>query len=105
MHFVRARADIVATKLGIILYCFLFFFLSFHVLPWLALAGGVRALWVSEYPPRRTYIDKVLLAYRKPTLSSYAFVLLIYVDSFIIHPPLPSKQSTKCTKNYSVKNP
>ena len=67
-HVVRARTDVVATKLGIIL---LSFFLSFHLLTnlraakgpersggtqpsedffGLALAGRVHALWVSETP-------------------------------------------------------
>ena len=74
-HVVRGRVNVVATKLGIILLLIL---LSMHVLPnlraakgpersgWtpairlyffgLALAGGVRALWVSDHPPRRTHI-------------------------------------------------
>ena len=75
MHIVHARADIVATKFGIILF---FSFLPHTFLRpnlraakgperiggtqtedlvfWLALAGGVRALWVSEHPPRRMHI-------------------------------------------------
>ena len=50
---VLARADVVATKLGIILS---FFFLYFHTpfTPQILIpgwtAGGVRALWVSENP-------------------------------------------------------
>ena len=82
---VRARVDVMASKLGIILLLlpsFLFFFLSFHVLPnlraakgpeqsggtqpkhlsfWLALAGGVRALWVSEQSPRWTHINSIVI--------------------------------------------
>ena len=62
------RADVVATKLGIIFLFFLFFFFFLSNLRaakgpeqsggtqpsdldfWLALAGGVRALWVSDTP-------------------------------------------------------
>ena len=50
MDVVRARVNIVATKLGII---FLFPSTYFSQL----LCGhGVCALWVSEHPPRRTHI-------------------------------------------------
>ena len=69
-HLVHARSDIVATNLGIILSSFS----SFHACTskpeggqrtgakqicffWLALAGGVSVLWVSEYPSRRTHIS------------------------------------------------
>ena len=62
---VHARAKVVSTKFGIILSClFVSFFPSTYCVPtlrsdplaarrfffWLALAGGVHALWVSEHP-------------------------------------------------------
>ena len=76
---VRALADVVATKLGIICY-FPFFLSSMHVLFYVQIwgrpkdrsrgthpkdlfflvgSGGVRALWVSEYPPRLTHIGNI----------------------------------------------
>ena len=48
---VHARVDVVATKLGIIL----FFFLSSTYFSQLLCGHGVRALWVSEHPPRSTH--------------------------------------------------
>ena len=80
VNIVRARADVVATKLGIIL-SYVYFYFSFHILPnmraakgpersggiqpsdlifsW-ALEGGVRALWVSEHPPRRMHMTIII---------------------------------------------
>ena len=47
---VRALTYVVATKLGIIVLLLLSFI---HLL----CGNGVRALWVSEHPPRRTHIN------------------------------------------------
>ena len=54
LNVVCALADVVATKLGIIFLSSSPKICDF----WLALVGGVCALWVSEHPPRRTHILK-----------------------------------------------
>ena len=58
-HVVRAKPEVVATKLRIIIIIFFFFpfFLPYTYFSQLLCGHGVRALWISEHPPRHTHIN------------------------------------------------